>query len=343
MAGRRRRGGLGWILGIVVVLGLAWVGYWYAAHYFAEKTIARLNAAPVNGKKIGCTDVVLEGFPLRLDFRCDRGTYAAAGDRITAELGGVDASAPLYWPGYVEANLTGPFVVNAPDLGVALTTSWSAGTANATAGIGGLQGAGASFVSLKADNTGALPGVPVKSASADIANASIAPAGGGSYAIKANAKRLALTRADGSALPDIDGDIAVTALNVGGSLGTDPARALLTWLRGSPAANVERLRIVMGGAIVAASGNLSVSPEGLLSGSILLRYNSIEALGNLIETLKPGTRDRQEVQLALQGLQMMSAPTAAEDGTALQTTISIKDGLVGVGIVPIGVLPALQF
>ena len=40
---------------------------------------------------------------------------------------------------------------------------------------------------------------------------------------------------------------------------------------------------------------------------------------------------------------MMSAPTTGEDGAGFQTTISIKDGLVGVGIVPVGVLPALQF
>ena len=88
----------------------------------AENTIARLNAAPVNGKKIGCTEVVLDGFPLRLDFRCARGTYVEAGDRITAALGGVAATAPLYWPGYVEATLDAPLVVNAPELGVALTT-----------------------------------------------------------------------------------------------------------------------------------------------------------------------------------------------------------------------------
>lgn len=342
MANGRRRGGLGLILGVIVVLGLAWVGYWYAAHYFAEKTIARLNAAPVNGRKIGCTGVVLEGFPLRLDFRCERGTYVEAGDGITAALGGVAASAPLYWPGYVEAKLDAPFVVNAPDLGVALTTSWSAGTASATAGIGGLKGAGASFVSLKAENTGSMSGIPVKSVTADTANASIAPAGGGSSTIVAAAQRLSLTRSDDTTYPDIDADVRVTAVNLG-SLGTDPARALLVWLRGNPTANIERARIAMAGAIVSASGTLTVSPEGLLSGSILLRYNSIEALGNLIETLKPGSRDRQEVQLGLQGLQMMSAPTVGEDGTAFQTTISIKDGLVGVGIVPVGVVPALQF
>jgi hypothetical protein len=136
--------------------------------------------------------------------------------------------------------------------------------------------------------------------------------------------------------------VRVTAVNLG-SLGTDPARALLAWLRDNPTANIERARIAMAGAIVSASGTATLSPDGRLSGSILLRYNSIEALGNLLETLRPGSLDQQEVQLALQGLQMMSAPVSAEDGPALQTTISIRDGLVGVGIVPVGVIPAFQF
>lgn len=338
---RRRRGGLGLILGVIVVLGLGWLGYWYTAHYFAERAIARLNAGPVSGRKIACAEPNLAGFPLRLDFRCQRGTFATDGDRITAAIGGVDASAPLYWPGTVEAKLDAPFVVNAPDLGVALTTSWSAATAHASAGIGGLRGAGASFVSLKAENTGTMPGIPLKSATAETASASIAPSGGSSI-LSGAAQRLVVTRTDGGAYPEIDADARVTAVGLG-SLGTDPARALLAWLRGNPTATIDRARIAMAGAIVSASGTLTVSPEGRLSGSILLRYNSIDALANLLETLKPGSRDRQEVQLGLQGLQMMSAPVNTEDGPASQTTISIRDGLVGVGIIPVGVIPALQF
>jgi hypothetical protein len=80
----------------------------------------------------------------------------------------------------------------------------------------------------------------------------------------------------------------------------------------------------------------------LLSGSILLRYNSIEALGNLMEALKPGARDK--LSLALQGLNAMSAPAKGDDGSDMrQTTITLTDGLAWVAVVPLGVVPAIRF
>jgi len=339
----RRRGRSGWILGIIVVLGLVWVGYWYAAHYVAETAIARLATTPASGRKIGCAEIALGGFPLRLDLRCTRGTYAGAGDQATAAVGGIVASAPLYWPGTVEATLDGPLTVNMPDLGVALTATWSSGAATAGAGIGGLNAAGASFTNLKAENSGTMAKVALTSVAADAASGSIAPAGGGSYTLIADAKQLALTRADGGALPILDVSASATAENVG-SLGTDPARALLTWLRGTPSIALERVRIAASGAIVSASGTLSLSKQGLLSGSVLLRYNSIEGLHGLIEALKPDA-DKDKVEVALQGIRAMSKPVDSPDGPALQTTLTFTDGLIWLAIIPLPIdpIPPIRF
>jgi hypothetical protein len=229
--------------------------------------------------------------------------------------------------------------VNAPAFGVALTAEWSAATAHGRAGIGGLRGGGASFVSLKAENDGAIAGLPMQSATASAASAAVEPAGN-STALVASARDLVLTRTDGTALPAIDADARITAVDLA-TLGTRPQEVVLAWLRGTPNLTIDNVRIAMGGAIVTATGNLSVSQDGLLSGSILLRYNSAEALGNLMETLRPGSRERFNV--VLQGLQMMSVPATTEDGPMLQTTISIRNGITMVGIAPVGIIPAFRF
>ena len=82
--------------------------------------IDRVTMRPVAGGRFACAGQTLGGFPLRLDFGCARAAYGdgpqGTGERLSAALGGLQASAPLYWPGYVEATLTGPFVVNAPRL-----------------------------------------------------------------------------------------------------------------------------------------------------------------------------------------------------------------------------------
>src|ERR1700690_2675914 len=138
------------LMGLVVLLVLVWLGTWYGAHAVGERTLARVTGRQPNGGQITSGDPVLAGFPLRLDLSCSRGAYAAPADSVTAALGGLRASAPLYRPGTVEAQIDGPLTVNDPGRNVALTASWSLGHANASAWISGLTGAGATFASLKA-------------------------------------------------------------------------------------------------------------------------------------------------------------------------------------------------
>ncbi|HEY5082602.1 MAG TPA: DUF2125 domain-containing protein [Bauldia sp.] len=331
---------LGWLVGIVFILALLWLGYWYAANMFAERTIARFNGVPHNGQTVECTEPALSGFPLRLDFRCSKGTYSGPLERVTAALGGVAASAPLYWPGSVEATLDSPLVLNAPAHGIALSMTWSEGTATGSAGLNGLRSVGAAFTALSANNTGTVPGLPVKSLAADAASASISPAGGGAYTILASTRGMKLTRTDDSALPNIDADIGVTALNVGSGLGTDPVRSLIEWLRAGSSIRIDRLRIAAGGAILGANGTLSISNEGVLSGSVVLRFTNLEAFTALADQIKPGSGEHASQAMA--AITALSVPVDTEDGPARQTTVSITDGLVWVGIIPVGAAPRIK-
>lgn len=336
MARERKRRGLGLFVGAIIVLALLWLGYWFAANYAAERAIARANAGPIGNRKIDCIEPTVSGFPLRVDVRCTRATFAEDGDRVTAAVGGIAATAPLYFPGTVEAELNAPFVINAPALGLALTANWTLGSATASAGLGGLTGAGASFTSLAAENASTLSTVPVKSLTADRATGSLASEGGGAYTVMASATKLNLVRDDGGAYPPIDASARVLAEGVG-DLGTDPRRAIIEWLRRGGSAKIERLRLAMGDVVIAANGTLTLSPEGLLSGSILLRYNSIEALGTLMETLRPGSREKYD--LALQGLNAMSVPVESEDGAMRQTTVTLTDGVVWLAVIPLPIAP----
>jgi hypothetical protein len=293
----RRRGWSGWIVGIVILLALAWVGYWYAARYAADTAIARAAA-----RGIGCGEVALSGFPFQLDVRCARGAYAANGS--TAGLGGFLARAPLYAPGAINARLESPLMVNLPERNIALTATWTTGSANAGAWLDGINSAGAAFTTLR---IGALT-----------------PAPSGSYDLATSLHRLSLTRSNGAPYPTLDLDAAATAEGVG-ALGTDPSQAFLTWLRGAPKLDIKRLRIAAKEAIIAASGDLSLSRDGLLNGTLLIRYNSPEALRGLILELRPET-DPDKLDAALSGLRSMSKAIDSEDGPAFQTSVSFIEG-----------------
>jgi hypothetical protein len=337
------RGGrlVGIVAAVVVVLVALWLGYWYAAHAMAEKALARLNGGERNGHEITCADPVLSGFPLRLDLNCSHGGYSALAESVTAALGGVRATAPLYRPGTVHADIDGPLTVNDPARNVALTASWSAATATASAWISGLTGIGATFTGLKAANAGGEASLPISAVSADTAGGGIEPAGGGSYLIVGNARNMTLTRGDGSLLPALDADAKITALNVGSGLGNDPARTLEAWLRRGGSFKIDNVRLAANGAVLSANGTLSVSKNGTLSGALVLRFTNLDAFVNLAEQIKPGSRDKATT--GMQVITALSVPVDTPDGPARQTTLSIINGVPVVGVVPVPIkLPRIR-
>ena len=86
-----------------------------------------------------------------------------------------------------------------------------------------------------------------------------------------------------------------------------------------------------------ADGTLTLSDDGLLSGSLLLRFNSIEAVADLIEAIRPGSRE--QIALPLEGLAAFSVPVETDEGTFRQTGLTFTDGVVWLGIVPLPIAP----
>ena len=334
------RRGLAILAGVAIVIVVAWIGLWYAARYAAEAAIARVAAG---GNGIVCASPALGGFPLAVEVRCDRVTYGGANGRLTAAVGGVAAAAPLYRPGAVDAKLDAPLVVNAPGEGLALTASWSLATAEASAWIGGLTGFGASFVSLNAENSGGFPGAPLASLTAANASGGIAPAGGRDYLASVSAERLSLVRDNGTPLPDLDVEARIAMADVGDTLGTDPAETILDWARNGGTARIERIKLAGVGALVTGDGALRLSDAGLLNGAIILRWNDIEALADLIEAILPGTRER--VATPLQGLAAVSVGVETPDGPMRQTGLTFTDGMIWLGIFPLPIdpIPPIRF
>jgi hypothetical protein len=333
---RRRRRWPAYLAGLLLLLVVLWLGYWYGASRVAEAAINRAVAAPVAGISFGCPDRSLSGFPLRVDFRCERATASDERGGLAAALGGFWASAPLYVPGFVSATLDAPLVLDIPQRGIALTASWSHATASATAWLDGLKGGAARFTAFSLENGGRTDLVPVKAVEARNADVSLAPAGGPDYRVSVNAERVDITATDGMTFPELDARANVVAVGVG-PLGTDPAAAFLSWARNGASVKIDEFRLAAAGAIVTASGQLSLSREGRLNGSILIGYNSIEALGDLIEVLRPGTRARYAD--ALRAVNVLTRSVNTPDGPLRQTALTFQDGVIWLAFLPLPIEP----
>ena len=180
----------------------------------------------------------------------------------------------------------------------------------------------------------------MKTLTADAAGAEIAPAGGNAYRIAASAHDLKVVPADGRAIPAIDGEARITALDFGSSLGTDPTAAILAWLRAGGTAHIDRLSFAAGGASAEADGQLTLSPDGLLTGALNVRLRNPSGFADFAEAIKPGSRDKMGQVLTV--VAALTVPVDTPDGPARQTTLVFRNSVVAIGILPVGVIPPLE-
>jgi len=336
---KRRGRPLRWLVGVLVVLAVLWSGYWYAASKVAAMGIERVTAAvAAHGREAGCGTQAIAGFPLSLDVQCSGAKFA--GPDMSADLGQIGISAPLYYPGHVEANLTAPLTFNAPGPGLAVTASWQAAEASADVGLDGLSGARAHLTALTLDQAGASLRLPFAKVSADQAEFAAAPGDAEDYRLTGSARQVIIESASGQKLPVLAATVDLSALKFGRSLGTDIKKTIRAWIAKGGGIDLNRVTLFLGNSSVSASGPLTLSPQGLLSGTLTVRMVRLEELPALAEEIKPGTRDR--VAQLVTAVSAFTKPVKTEEGDARETVLNIKDGAVMVGIIPVGKIPPLK-
>jgi hypothetical protein len=117
-------------------------------------------------------------------------------------------------------------------------------------------------------------------------------------------------------------------------------QAIRAWVAKGGAMDLTRLTLFLGPASVSASGPLTLSSSGLLSGTLTVRIVGIEQLPDIIEGIKPGSHDR--VAQLVTAISAFTRPVKTEEGEARETVLNLRDGTVRVGIIPVGKIPPVK-
>lgn len=337
---RRRPRGPKILIAVALLFAALWCGYWYATNRMITAALADVSTTfAAEGRALACGNQTVGGFPLSLTLDCGTPSYADGTAGVSAGLARISASAPLYWPGSVSTALAGPLTFKAPALGIELNASWTAASASAEAGLRGLTSAAAAFDGLSVANDGQPKALPVVSLSAAHAEAAARPAGGSDYRFTAEGDGIAIKPAAGAALPEIDAVLRVKAVGFGNALGTDPRRTVAAWLAGGGALEVERLTLAAGTTSATATGNLTVSKAGLVSGDLNLRLVGLGGLPDLFTGLKPKARNK--LAQAVAAVSALTKPVA-DDPAARDAPLAIRNGVMMVGFIPVGEIPPLK-
>jgi hypothetical protein len=88
-------------------------------------------------------------------------------------------------------------------------------------------------------------------------------------------------------------------------------------------------------------GDDTSAPLPILSDPVQVRFRNVDAFARLAQSIRPGSGE--QVTQALSILTAVTVPVNLPDGPARQTTLNIRNGIVAVGIIPVGTIPPLKF
>ncbi|ORE98847.1 DUF2125 domain-containing protein [Aurantimonas sp. 22II-16-19i] len=329
------RRALVWVIVVALVLVAGICGAWfYLAGRLDDELSRGIAAARSRGTEIECPNRDVFGFPFRIGFRCDALSIVRNDDRpLRISAGAVRTAAQIYRPNRIVGELDGPMRVSGPQF-PPLDIRWSLGQASATFWTEGLD----HFAVVTDDPKVAL----------------VEPSNGGAQVVEASHSEAHARRRDGdldiftlmrggrltfAGAPDLPPLDASTDLTIGGAGDwlSGAARGLTgrELFAGRPV-SLRSLLVEMGQANAELSGDFSFDDEGQVTGKFQLAIAEPKEIARLVTTVAPNLKD---IAAGIASALPMAGRQA--DG---RTTIElrVRNGVVAVGIFPIGKLPSLR-
>ena len=329
------------LVGVVILLAILWGTYWYGANQIGAALLDRgAAAAAARGYSAECDDIASGGFPFSISLSCSRARLAGGGG-VQAAIDGFSATTPLYRPWTLRSKADGPLAVSLPTRTSDITASWKRAETTIDAGIGGLSGIATRLEGLQIDLPAGAAAQAFDGLSLALGEVRVMPAADDDYRISAMVQGVALESESGRALPQIDFDVDLSILDLGNSLGLDPRQVASAWIALGGNLRIDELTVVAGTVSANAAGALALSADGKLSGDVDVTIRGIEAVPDLVESFAPKARDQTEQIVA--AVVAFTRPVEAPEGPVRQMTLLVRESVVSIGILPIGVIPTLAF
>lgn len=313
---------------LLVVLAVAWSGFWFHVHGRVTDEIDKALAREVaQGRNWTCANRSIGGFPFRIEVRCDALTLTSSrwGEAVQVTTGPAVAVGQIYSPGLVILEVTSPARATLTE-GRTLDVAWN----QLDASLAWRQPERFALVAAAPAITLTTPGVGTESWRASALETHL----------RRNPTRPAADQAvdfafsaKGTVLPVMDallGTPDAGTIDLEGTLTQSEAfrkgfnpDALETWRNAGGRLDLGRIAATKGPARIDGSGQILLDPTHQLGGNLQLAAAGIEQIGGMrIGNLMGG----------LGGLLGGRAPaTTAVPGLTPLPPISLRGGRVFVG------------
>lgn len=329
--------------GLVVLAAAGWSIFWsFAADRVAIFIEDRIDVAGAHGLAVTCPGRNINGWPFRMEIRCDDLDLSSAGG-VRVATGSLRAVALAYDPRHVIIEADGPLDVRARSSALELSAVWSAARASmrtrgerlaasalslqdmtmSLSGLFGLAGHDGSQ-RIAADNTEFhLRQSPVSTEAADVA----------------------LT-VDGLSLQGLfqgeeplDVAILLHVANAADLLSGNADVFIADMIGNARAFDVSEARLSLGDTRLTANGSLKLDASGYLSGELDVTVVEPENLARLLTPLYP---QGSTMPTAFQGVLIgFGSSMRVEGRPAVKAKLRIAAGQVRIGLVPVAQIPPI--
>ncbi|MEM7696433.1 MAG: DUF2125 domain-containing protein [Pseudomonadota bacterium] len=308
---------------------VAWSVAWFAAATVVDRQAEKLEHQAVARGFVGdCVNRSVTGFPFRIEIRCDRGSRVGNGVAV-ATIEALTAAALVYNPRRAIVELGGPVTVSANGFDD-LTADWSLARASARITL-----------------TTGLTRFDAEVEDASVVVGDRAPATVGKLAV--NARQNPATPAALDVAVRLDGlrptEGAMPArlafngtLSDGAPLLSGAARPVLAaLLTDGLTLDLRGASFESGPMSVAASGMLTLTPAGLFNGTIDVALAGYDEGLPYIDAVAPEAE--ATVVSVLANILAFAPETTIGDRAAKKLTLTVSDGRVRAGFVPLFTIP----
>jgi hypothetical protein len=366
LAPRRRSWLVATPLAVVVLLTIAWSGFWYYAAGQAETRIGAWQAQQASaGRVFACGKQSVGGYPFRIEARCTDVSVELKDTQppLALKLKEILVVSQIWDPKLFIAEFIGPLTGSGPGQGTYATASWTLAQASVRGTPDQPDRASVVADDLKLTDPG---GQPLFDATHAEFHARIQF---GSWPhnpaidLATNLKGASAPGLSPYARDPLDADILAVLYGMKG-LAVKPLPVLLReWQATDGRFEIQSARIAQGDALATATGTLGLTQAGRLDGALQLNVVGLEKLLpaiaqqkgvslsleraapalNAIDRVVPGLGARlapQTQNLAVGLLGLLGKPIDVEGKRGVSVPVRFSDGAASFGPIPLGQVPA---
>lgn len=317
------------LLSVLILISAAWSAGWYYVVGKVETVIAdtKINLAD-RGRDVRCANQHIDGYPFRISLNCDEVRYADDATGLVFEAGKLKSAAQAYQPNKAIVELSSPANLRLPN-GEAFKTDWNSMRSSLKVGLSGaenlsIHGKEINLVPTnRAEHTMQIKDMQLHGRQIGEDNINLAL--NLIEAKSANEIWPSFNLNSTFLLEDIYKDVMnrTSILRVAKSKG----------LKGT----IERFQYTPNeGGMLAVTGPAEVNRNGLLTGKFDVTLRDLPQLLNALSKSFP--EQEKKFTDASRAIALLSQKTGKEEITI---PITVRNGSMSIGIIPLGKLPPL--